>query len=123
MKGELHLLQADAKVNKHTIFVDSEEALSNFRPELHFNTTKELVDSNIMDVSAQALTKPLQIDGDSSVLKHKYNRLAEHMEKDRKLTKLMLKIGYDKNVLGKDRSQIKKHKGKKIHKFFVERKK
>jgi len=35
----------------------------------------------------------------------------------------MLKIGYDKNVLGKERSQIKKHKNKKIHKFFIERKK
>lgn len=35
----------------------------------------------------------------------------------------MLKIGYDKNVLGKQRSQIKKYKQKKIHKYFIERKK
>jgi hypothetical protein len=34
-----------------------------------------------------------------------------------------LKIGQQKAVLGKERSQVKKHKGKKIHKFFIERKK
>lgn len=45
------------------------------------------------------------------------------MEKDRKLTKILLKIGYDKSVIGKERSKIKKNKGKKIHKFFIERKK
>lgn len=45
------------------------------------------------------------------------------MEKDRKLTKLLLKIGQQKAVLGKERSKIKKQKGKKIHKFFMERKK
>jgi hypothetical protein len=34
-----------------------------------------------------------------------------------------MKIGYDKNLLGKERSMIKKYKDKKIHKFFMERKK
>lgn len=41
------------------------------------------------------------------------------------LTKLMLKIGYEKNLLGKERKIIKKNKrtGQKSHKFFMERKK
>ena len=45
------------------------------------------------------------------------------MEKDRKLTKIMMKLSYDKAVLGKERSKKKREKGKKIHKFFMERKK
>jgi hypothetical protein len=49
--------------------------------------------------------------------------LAEYNEKNRKLTKIMLKLAYDKNVIGKERSKIKRNKGKKIHKFFIERKK
>lgn len=65
----------------------------------------------------------MQIVSDSATLKHKYTRLAEYIEKDRKLTKLLLKIGQQKAVLGKERSKIKKNKGKKIHKFFIERKK
>lgn len=38
---------------------------------------------------------------------------------------MLLKIGYDKNLLGKERKMIKKNKknGTKIHKFFMERKK
>ncbi len=63
------------------------------------------------------------LDRDHGSLKYKYTRLAEYMEKDRKLTKLLLKIGQQKAVLGKERSKVKKHKGKKIHKFFMERKK
>lgn len=40
------------------------------------------------------------------------------------LTKLLLKIGYEKNLLGKERKMIKKNKnGSKVHKFFMERKK
>lgn len=77
----------------------------------------------MFDIAPQALTKEMKIVGDSGALKHKYNRLAEYMEKDRKLTKLLLKIGQQKAILGKERSKIKKHKGKKIHKFFIERKK
>jgi hypothetical protein len=45
------------------------------------------------------------------------------MEKERKLTKLLVKIGQQRAVLGRERSKVKKHKGKKIHKFFIERKK
>lgn len=76
-----------------------------------------------MDISPQALSKPMLLDRDHGSLKYKYTRLAEYMEKDRKLTKLLLKIGQQKAVLGKERSKVKKHKGKKIHKFFMERKK
>jgi hypothetical protein len=65
----------------------------------------------------------MNLEEDTASLKYKYNRLGEFVEKDRKLTKLLLKIGYDKAVLGKERSKIKKNKGKKIHKFFIERKK
>ncbi len=73
----------------------------------------------MFDIAPQALTKEMKILADSGSLKYKYNRLAEYMEKDRKLTKLLLKIGQQKAVLGKERSKIKKHKGKKIHKFFI----
>ena len=116
------MLDADTKMNSHKIFVDNEDELNNFRPEVHFHTTKQLIDSKILDISPQALTKVMAIEGDASTLKNKYSKLAQYVEKDRKLTKLMLKIGYDKNVLGKERSQIKKHKSKKIHKYFMERK-
>jgi len=53
--------------------------LNNFKPEEHFHTTKELIDNKILDISAQALTKPLNIDNNSSVLKNKYNRLGEYI--------------------------------------------
>jgi hypothetical protein len=81
------------------------------------------VESKLLDISPQALTKTMPIRQDHGSVKYKYTRLAEYMEKDRKLTKLLLKIGEQKAVLGKERSQKKSHKGKKIHKFFIERKK
>jgi hypothetical protein len=65
----------------------------------------------------------MNIQNDPGSLKYKYNRLAEYMEKDRKLTKILSKLSYDKAVLGKERSKIKINKDKKIHKFFIERKK
>lgn len=77
----------------------------------------------MLDIAPQALTKAIPFQQDHGSLKYKYTRLAEYMEKDRKLTKLLLKIGQQKAVLGPERSQVKKHKGKKIHKFFIERKK
>lgn len=77
----------------------------------------------MLDIAPQILTKTLSLQHEHGSLKYKYNRLAEYLEKDRKLTKLLLKIGQQKAVLGKERSQVKKHKGKKIHKFFIERKK
>lgn len=106
-------------MNKHTVFVDGEADLQNFRPEEHFRTTKELAENNLLDILPQALTQPMNIQNDSGSLKYKYNRLAEMMEKDRKLTKIMQKLSYDKAVLGKERSKIKKNKDKKIHKFFI----
>ena len=38
---------------------------------------------------------------------------------------MLLKLGYEKNLLGKERKMIKKNKknGTKVHKFFMERKK
>jgi hypothetical protein len=33
LKGELHLLESDQKLNKHTIFVDNQEKLASFSPE------------------------------------------------------------------------------------------
>lgn len=56
-------------------------------------------------------------------VKNKYQKLAELLEKEKKLTKLLLTIGYEKNLQSKDRSKIKKYGKKKIHKFFMERKK
>jgi hypothetical protein len=123
LKGELHLLESDRKLNKHTVFVDSQQQLSDFRPEEHFRTTRELAENGLLDIAPVALTKAMALGNEQGSLKYKYTRLAEYMEKDRKLTKLLLKIGQQKAVLGKERSQVKKHKGKKIHKFFIERKK
>ena len=93
--------------------------MNNFKPEEHFHTTKQLADNRMLAIAPQALTKPMTLLADSASLKHKYNRLGEYLEKDRKLTKLLLKIGDQKAVLGKERSRIKKQKGKKIHKFFI----
>jgi hypothetical protein len=73
----------------------------------------------MLDVSPFSLTKNITFESDHASMKYKYNRLAEYMERERKLTKLLLKIGQQKAVLGKERSQVKKHKGKKIHKFFI----
>lgn len=94
LKSELHLLNPAEKRNKHTVFVDGETDLHNFKPEEHFRTTKELADNNMLDILPQALTQPMDIQNDSGSLKYKYNRLAEYMEKDRKLTKILLKLGY-----------------------------
>lgn len=110
-------------MNKHTVFLDSQQQLAGFRPEQHFRTTQELAESGLLDVAPQALSRPMPLAQEHGSLKYKYTRLAEYMEKDRKLTKLLLKIGQQKAVLGKERSRIKKHNGKKIHKFFIERKK
>ena len=122
MKADLHLLNPAAKLNNHKIFVNDEKGLESFRAEDHFNTTQKLAENNMLDILPQALTVPINIEKLEG-LKYKYNRLAEYVEKDRKLTKIMMKLSYDKAVLGKERSKIKKEKGKKIHKFFIERKK
>lgn len=55
----------------------------------------------MLAISPQALTKNMTLLSDSAGLKYKYNRLGEYLEKDRKLTKLLLKIGDQKAVLGK----------------------
>ena len=117
------MLNPSEKLNKHTIFVDGEADLQHFKPEEHFRTTKELADNNMFDILPQALTQPMNILTDTDSLKYKYNRLAEYIEKDRKLTKILQKLSYDKAVLGKERSKKKNNNGKKIHKFFIERKK
>jgi hypothetical protein len=39
------------------------------------------------------------------------------------LTRLLMKIGYEKNLLGKERKKIKKIRKQKVHKYFLERKK
>ncbi len=117
------MLQPEIKLNQNTIFVDSYEHMNNFKPEEFYNTTKKLAENKLLDIAPQALTKLIEFNAESTTLKNKYNKLSEEVERDRKLTKLLLKIGYDKAVLGKERSQIKNKKGKKIHKFFIERKK
>jgi hypothetical protein len=83
------------------VFLDNEEQINSFKPEEHFQTTKELAENRMFDIAPQALTKAMDFSADSGSLKYKYNRLAEYMEKDRKLTKLLLKIGQQKAVLGK----------------------
>lgn len=123
LKGELHLLQTEEKLNKHTIFVETEDQLNNFKVEEHFNTTKDLADNLLLDISPQALTKPISLNTDAATVKGKYSKMADYVERNRKLTKLLLKIGKEKAILGPERSKIKKNKGKKIHKFFIERKK
>ncbi len=77
----------------------------------------------MLDISPQALTKPIFLNNDAATVKGKYGKMAEYVERNRKLTKLLLKIGKEKAILGPERSKIKKNKGKKIHKFFIERKK
>jgi hypothetical protein len=52
------------------------------------------------------------LEGEGGAVKNKYGKLAEYVEKGRKLTKLLLKIGQEKAVLGKERSKIKTNKGK-----------
>lgn len=32
LKGELHLLESDTKLNKHTVFVDTPQQLLDFKP-------------------------------------------------------------------------------------------
>lgn len=70
-------MNPEEKLNKHTIFVDDEDQLKDFKPEDHFNTTKELVDHKLLDISPQGLTRPIPVDNESESLKYKYNRLAE----------------------------------------------
>ena len=62
LKAELHLLNPQEKLNTNTIFVDNSENLENFKPEVHFRTTKELADNNILDVMPEALTKPMTVE-------------------------------------------------------------
>lgn len=61
LKGELHLLESHQKLNKHTIFVDSEDKLASFRPEEHFRTSKELAENGMLDIAPQALTKAIPL--------------------------------------------------------------
>jgi len=38
-----------------------------------------LADNKLLDISPQALTKPMNINIDSATMKNKYNRLSEYM--------------------------------------------
>jgi hypothetical protein len=67
----------------------------------------------------------LPCDTHSPALQNKYHQLSECIKKEETLTKLLMRIGYEKNVLGKERKVIKKNRnnGTKVHKYFIERKK
>lgn len=78
----------------------------------------------MLEVNAEQLKKQMiNIDniGSSSTLKNKYHKLSEFLKKQEMLTKMLLKLGYEKNLLGKERKIIKKNKqtGHKSHKFFI----
>lgn len=57
------------------------------------------------------------------VSKERYTKLAETLEKEGRMKKMMLKLQYEKNLLTKDRRRIKKSKDGNYRKFFMERKK
>lgn len=49
--------------------------------------------------------------------------MAETIEKEAKMKKMMLKLQHERNLLSKDRRRIKKQKdGSTFRKFFMERK-
>lgn len=125
MRASLQLITQE-KQNKHKIFVNDEQDFQNFEPHQHFHTTKELVAEGFLEVDPKSLARhEISLDPSNANLREKYNKLTELLKKEGTLTKLLLKLAYEKNLLGKERKMIKKSKqtGKKVHKFFMERKK
>lgn len=117
---------SEARPRTHIIFAQDEQQFKDFQPHEHFKTTPELADAKFLELDPKSLGKQaLELSADNVNLKNKYNRLAEYIQKEETLTKLLLKLAYEKNLLGKERKMVKKNKkdGTKVHKFFMERKK
>lgn len=60
LKENLHLL-GKSKVNKHTVFVDSEQDVASFDPSQHFDTPAELLDRTYNRPRTSQLAEPIVV--------------------------------------------------------------
>ncbi|KRX02490.1 hypothetical protein PPERSA_11830 [Pseudocohnilembus persalinus] len=116
--------------NTHIIFADNQQKFDNFNLAKHYDTIPELLNnkSNILKKS-QLETQILDSDDEETIKqasqksKANYKKLADTIENEKKMEKLMMKLDYQKNLLGKEKMKLKKYKTGNVHKFFNERKK
>lgn len=122
LKSELHLMDLP-KCNTHRIFVDNEQQVRDFDAAEYFNTVPEMLEHHGNLLTKEQLQNQDLPEPQESSLKERYNTLAETLDKEAKMKKMMLKLQHERNLLSKDRRRIKKARdGSTYRKFFVERK-
>lgn len=91
MKSELHLTELP-KTNKHIVFVDNEEEVRQFDAATYFNTVPEMLEHRSNLLTKEQLEQQELEEAPTSTLKDRYNKLAETIEKEAKMKKMMLKL-------------------------------
>lgn len=114
MQQSLHLLGAPA-ANKHTVFVDDEEAADKFDPAAYFNTTEELLDRSFNRPRKEQLADPGAVSAgpDAPALAARmerkkrvaYKELLQRQERQEKLASLVQRTAFEKELMGKGRKR------------------
>lgn len=64
LQGGLHCLEPTLRPNKHTVFVDTFDQASTFRPEEYFNTLPALLDRNFNRPTREQLQSEVSVCSD-----------------------------------------------------------
>jgi U3 small nucleolar RNA-associated protein 11 len=117
LQNSLHLIDAPA-VNKHIVFVKTEEDMKKFDPSEHFGTVPELIDRKSNRLTKDQL-KSLKIAEYSEP--EGYQLLETLIKEERKLNKSLDNHLLQQKLMTKDKYKLIDEE-KKIYKWFRERK-
>ncbi|CAD7695565.1 unnamed protein product [Ostreobium quekettii] len=133
LQSQLHFLGVPAK-NRHTVFVDDEEAARRFSPEEYFDTPSDLLDRRFNRPRRSQLKSTAAVQGGreaEEVVKEseksrvsKYRLLKKHIERHEKLKKLAAKMTLNKQLAADGSARkFKDDSGRIVYKWRQERKK
>ncbi|XP_051921953.1 probable U3 small nucleolar RNA-associated protein 11 [Hippocampus zosterae] len=134
LKGSLHLLDVvSRKKNKHTFFVDSKKDVQSFDLSEHLNTVPELVDRVYNRPTVDTLSKghvlgavqPRAQKKLSKQRKHEYMRLAQRIDREKKLFVISQKLQMRQDLQDRNKKIKVKNETRNapaIYKFETKRK-
>eukprot|EP00741_Cyanophora_paradoxa_P015658 tig00020903_g15115.t1 len=114
LEAGLHMLGEDGPKNTHTIFFDSEDEARSFDPTKHFQTAPELSDRahnrpRLETLQTQPVLVGKGVHGEKGLEKlakqreAQYRELAERLDREQKLKKVMVAMSSQKALMGKGR--------------------
>lgn len=112
----MHLV-GDAPINKHTVFVDNEDAAGNFSPAEYFNTDADLVDRAFNRPRKETLESQTALGGAAlnkkELTRAKRARESSYAELDRRIDR-STKMARLAETIDRDRELLKKGRRVKV---------